>query len=85
VAFATFLAVACGGATSTSAPAGHSYPATGLVLLSLDDGAQRASATIGADAVAVIVSGDGRMAYLADSSPGDVYAVRVPELMVAWK
>jgi outer membrane protein assembly factor BamB len=55
------------------------------VLLSLDDGTTRASATIGTDPVAVIVSGDGRMAYLADSSPGDVYAIRIPDLTVAWK
>ena len=31
------------------------------------------------------MSGDGTTAYLADSSPGDVYAVRVPELTVTWK
>jgi outer membrane protein assembly factor BamB len=35
--------------------------------------------------VAVIVSDDGSTAYLADSSPGDVYAVRLPTLSVAWK
>jgi len=33
----------------------------------------------------VIVSEDGATAYLADSSPGDVYAVRLPRLTVAWK
>lgn len=44
-----------------------------------------ASAAIGSDPVAVIVSDDGATAYLADSSPGDVYAVRVPSLAVAWK
>ncbi len=81
---AALLAIACGGATPTPAVS-RSYPATGLVLISLDDGARRASATIGTDAVAVIVSSDGTTAYLADSSPGDVYAVRVPELTVAWK
>jgi outer membrane protein assembly factor BamB len=35
--------------------------------------------------VAVIVSEDGKTAYLADSAPGDVYAVRIPGLQVAWK
>jgi DNA-binding beta-propeller fold protein YncE len=51
----------------------------------LKDGSQRASASIGSDPVAVIVSEDGATAYLADSSPGDVYAVRLPRLTVAWK
>lgn len=55
------------------------------MLLSLKDGSQRASASIGADPVAVIVSDDGRVAYMADSSPGDVYAVKLPDLSVAWK
>jgi DNA-binding beta-propeller fold protein YncE len=55
------------------------------VLLSLKDGSQRASAPVGTDPVAVIVSEDGGMAYLADSSPGDVYAVTVPGLSIAWK
>ena len=32
-----------------------------------------------------IVSEDGGTAYMADSSPGDVYAVRLPSLTVAWK
>jgi DNA-binding beta-propeller fold protein YncE len=77
------LTVACGG--GTPAPTDAGYPATGLVLLSLDDGSRRASASIGTDPVAVILAPDGTMAYLADSSPGDVYAVRVPALTVAWK
>lgn len=73
---------ACGG----SAPASKAgYPESGLVLLSIKDGAPRASAAIGKDPVAVIVSDDGRMAYLADSAPGDVYAVSLPNLHVAWK
>jgi DNA-binding beta-propeller fold protein YncE len=75
--------VACGSATPT--PAGLTYPATGLVLLSSTDGAVRGSATVGNDPVAVIVSGDGRTAYVADSSPGDVYAVALPSLTVKWK
>ena len=33
----------------------------------------------------MIVSEDGRTAYLADSAPGDVYAVSLPNLNVAWK
>ncbi|HUZ86683.1 MAG TPA: hypothetical protein VNF26_06980 [Candidatus Baltobacterales bacterium] len=76
--------VACGGGTSMPA-ATHPYPPTGIVLLSLKDGARVASTAIGSDPVAVIVSDDGTTAYLADSSPGDVYAVRLPGLAVAWK
>ncbi len=55
------------------------------MLLSLKDGAGRAAAPVGSDVVAVIVSDDGKTAYLADSAPGDVYSVRLPELKVAWK
>ncbi|HVC77200.1 MAG TPA: hypothetical protein VND96_11880 [Candidatus Micrarchaeaceae archaeon] len=76
------IAVACG---STPASAAHAFPATGLLLLSLSDGSQRGSATIGSDPVAVITSDDGGIAYIADSSPGDVYAVTLPALKVAWK
>ncbi|HKB33114.1 MAG TPA: hypothetical protein VKF16_04540 [Candidatus Dormibacteraeota bacterium] len=75
-------AVACG-TTPTSATI--AYPETGLVLLALKDGTPRASAPVGSDVVAVIVSDDGKTAYLADSAPGDVYAVTLPELKVAWK
>jgi outer membrane protein assembly factor BamB len=75
------LAASCGGPT-TPAPAAHE---TGLVLLSLQDGTKKAEATIGSDPVAVIVSDDGRTAYVADSSPGDVYAVRLPDLHVSWR
>jgi DNA-binding beta-propeller fold protein YncE len=74
--------VACGAAPAVALPA---YPETGLVLLSLKDGTLRASAPVGSDVVAVITSDDGKTAYLADSAPGDVYAVRLPELKVAWK
>jgi outer membrane protein assembly factor BamB len=73
------LATSCAGASS---PATHE---TGLVLLSLENGTRKAEATIGSDPVAVIVSDDGRTAYLADSSPGDVYAVRLPDLHVSWR
>lgn len=45
----------------------------------------RASASVGTDPVAVIVSADGAYAYVADSAPGDVYAVTLPDLKVAWK
>ncbi len=55
------------------------------MLLSLEDGTQRGSASVGTDVVAVIVSDDGKTAYVADSAPGDVYAVRLPSLQVAWK
>jgi sugar lactone lactonase YvrE len=55
------------------------------VLLSLKDGSLRGSASVGKDLVAVIVSGDGKTAYVADSAPGDVYAVLLPDLRVAWK
>jgi hypothetical protein len=33
----------------------------------------------------VTLSDDGRTAYVADSSPGDVYAVSLPDLRVRWK
>jgi DNA-binding beta-propeller fold protein YncE len=54
-------------------------------LLALNDGTPHASASIGTDPVAVIVSDDGATAYVADSSPGDVYAVRLPALTTVWK
>jgi hypothetical protein len=76
------LTVSCGDAPPSSTGA---IPKTGLVLLSLKDGSQRASASVGSDPVAVIVSQDGGTAYMADSSPGDVYAVRLPGLSVAWE
>jgi hypothetical protein len=40
---------------------------------------------VGSDPVAVIVSDDGATAYVADSSPGDVYALGLPNLIVKWK
>ncbi len=55
------------------------------MLLSLKDGTVQGSAALGKDPVAVIVSDDGKTAYVADSAPGDVYAVRLPGLQVAWK
>jgi outer membrane protein assembly factor BamB len=55
------------------------------VLLSLTDGSKKAEAAIGSDPVAVIVSADGRTAYVADSSPGDVYAVTLPGLHAIWR
>ena len=74
---------ACGGSVPTAATQG--YPESGLVLLSLKDGSLHASASIGKDPVAVVVSGDGKTAFVADSAPGDVYAVRLPGLTVEWK
>ena len=53
--------------------------------MSLVDGLKRASASVGTDPVAVIVSADGSVAYVADSEPGDVYGVQLPDLKVAWK
>ncbi len=61
------------------------FPETGLAILSLQDGKVHRVAGIGSDLVAVTVSDDGRPAYLADSSPGDVYAVSLPDLKVRWK
>ena len=40
---------------------------------------------MGTDLVAVTVSGDGQTAFVADSAPGDVYALRLPDLGVKWK
>jgi len=75
----------CGGAAPAPAASSQPYPATGLVLLSLADGSTRASASIGTDPVAVTVSADGAFAYVADSAPGDVYGVKLPDLKLAWK
>lgn len=75
---------ACSG-SSQQAVQPVAAPATGIVLLSLQDGSQKGSATIGTDTVAVTVSDDGRVAYLADSSPGDVYAADLPSMHVKWK
>src|SRR5437868_9784094 len=82
-AAALLVLAGCGNAT---APAPHTGATqTGVILLSLHDGAQLGAATLGADPVAVIVSADGRAAYVADSSPGDVYAVTIPALTVMWR
>jgi len=75
--------VACGG--PPPATSAHAYPESGLVLLSLKDGTEQGSAAVGKDPVAVVVSDDGKTAYVADSAPGDVYAVHLPGLQVAWK
>ncbi|MEO8743924.1 MAG: hypothetical protein ABI334_05065 [Candidatus Dormiibacterota bacterium] len=74
----------CGGSPA-AVVAAPSYPESGLVLVSLKDGSPHSLASVGTDAVAVIVSGDGKTAYTADSSPGDIYAVNLPELSVKWK
>jgi outer membrane protein assembly factor BamB len=59
--------------------------ASGLVLLDLDTGAQVASLSVGSDAVAVGLSSDGKTAYVADSAPGDVYAVNLAQRRVLWR
>lgn len=74
------MIASCSSSSPSSAP--HDG---GLVLLSLTDGATKSEATIGSDPVAVITSTDGRTAYVADSSPGDVYAVQLPALKVTWR
>jgi DNA-binding beta-propeller fold protein YncE len=43
------------------------------------------AATIGSDPIAVLVSDDGTTAYVADSAPGDVYALRLPGLAREWR
>ena len=55
------------------------------MLLSLRDGSVHGTTTVGSDPVAVIVSDDGGSAYVADSAPGDVYALRLPGLVLKWK
>ena len=74
------LATSCAGASPSA-----NHETGGLVLLSLDGGTRKAEAPIGSDPVAVIVSDDGRTAYVADSSPGDVYAVKLPDLHISWR
>ncbi len=82
---------ACGSsapaAPGASAPPAlqSAYPGHGIVLLSLKDGSLRGSGIVGSDPVAVIVSDDGATAFLADSSPGNVYAVKLPDMTVVWK
>lgn len=58
---------------------------TGLVLVPMNHAVKQAEAAVGSDPVAVVVSDDGATAYVADSAPGDVYAVRLPQLRVTWK
>jgi len=60
-------------------------PDSGLVLLDLNSGAHVASLSVGRDAVAVALSADGQTAYVADSSPGDVYAVKLSQRRVMWR
>ena len=61
------------------------FPSSGLVLLDLASGAQVASLSVGTDAVAVTLSADGSIAYVADSSPGDVYAVKLSQRRIMWR
>lgn len=81
---------ACAPAPAASSPSAapvtqSAFPDNGIVLLSLNDGSVRGSGLVGSDPVAVIVSDDGATAYLADSSPGDVYAVKLPDITTVWK
>jgi len=55
------------------------------VLLDLKSGARIAALSVGADAVAVTLSEDGSTAYVADSAPGDVYAVKLSSRRVVWR
>ena len=77
--------LAAAGCAGERAPAAPAYPESGLVLVALREGTVRAAAAIGRDPVAVTLSPDGGTAYLADSAPGDVYAVSVPSLRVRWQ
>jgi DNA-binding beta-propeller fold protein YncE len=74
------LVAACGSTTAAAV-----VPSSGLLLLDLGSGAQVASLSVGADAVAVALSEDGSVAYVADSAPGDVYAVRLSQRRVLWR
>lgn len=77
------LVAGCGAGSGRTSVA--SIPDSGLALYSLTGNQQHQAASIGHDVVAVIVSGDGSTAYLADSEPGDVFAVALPALTVEWK
>lgn len=55
------------------------------MFLDLKSGATVASLSVGSDAVAVTLSDDGATAFLADSAPGDVYAVDVAKRSVRWR
>ncbi|TMD91249.1 MAG: hypothetical protein E6I73_05165 [Chloroflexi bacterium] len=80
------LVMICGCSHAPAAPrAEHPYPKVGVILLSLATGTVKASASVGGDLVAVTLSEDGEIAYVADSAPGDVYALTMPALTVVWK
>src|SRR5256885_8807489 len=84
LAVAAALVLTACGASSTPAPIG-SASGSGLILMSLHDGTQLGAAAVGSDPVAVIASSDGHVAFVADSAPGDVYAVTIPALTVMWR
>ena len=73
------LLAACG--DSSAPPA----PDSGLMLLDLKSGARLASLSVGTDAVAVTLSRDGSTAFVADSAPGDVYAVKLATRHIVWR
>lgn len=73
------MLAACGDSASPA------KPDSGLLLLDLKSGAQEASLSVGNDAVAVALSADGEIAYVADSAPGDVYAVKLSQRRILWR
>jgi outer membrane protein assembly factor BamB len=70
---------ACGGSS------GPGVPVSGLLLLDLRNGTPVASLSVGSDVVAVTLSADGSVAYVADSSPGAVYAVKLSTRRILWR
>src|SRR5437899_8280220 len=80
------LVMMCGCSHASATPrAEHPFPKVGVILLSLATGTVKATASVGGDLVAVTLSEDGENAYVADSAPGDVYALTMPALTVVWK
>jgi hypothetical protein len=73
-------AIACG-----NPPAPPASFASGLVVLDLDGGQERARLPLGRDLVAVTVDPAGGRAYAADNAAGDVYALDLPALRVRWR
>ena len=55
------------------------------MLLSLKTGALVGQRALGEDPLAVTLAPGGRMAYVADNDAGEVIAVRLPSLDVAWR
>ncbi len=55
------------------------------MLLSLKTGALVAQRSVGDDPLAVSLAPDGQTAYVADNDLGDVFALRLPSLRLAWR